>query len=142
LTVEGKVWAGRGGDGRGLFLSPDQMLLPLEPGEKLLISRFPDGRREQVADLHGFAPPNVANPNVQISATVRRRILYAATGCYLGDFDDCYAFTFGRVVVFDPQTHQALFKQNVSQGAESILSPNGHTVVVFDKTKLQIYHVP
>lgn len=142
LTVEGKVWAGHGGDGKGLFLSPDQMLLPLNPGEKLLMSRFPDGRREQVFDLHGFAPPNVDNPSIQISATLPRRILYAATGCYLGDFDDCYAFTFGRVVVVDPQIHQALFKKNVNQGAEPILSPDGHTVVVLDKTKLDIYKIP
>ena len=142
MTVEGRVWAGHSGDGQGLFLSPDQLLLPLEPGKKLLMSRFPDGRREQVVDLHGFAPPNVDNPSVQISATSPRRILYTATGCYLGDFDDCYAFTFGLVAVFDPQTHQSLLKQKVSQGAESILSPNGHTVVVLDKTKLQIYNIP
>jgi len=142
LTVDGKVWAGHGGDGRSLFLSPGQMLLPLEPGEKILMSLFPDGRREQVVDLHGFAPANADNPSVQISATLPRRILYAATGCYIGDFDDCYALTFGRVVVFDPETHQALFKQNISQGAESILSPNGHTVVVLNKTKLQIYKIP
>lgn len=142
LTVEGKVWEGHAGVGKGLFLSPDQMLLPVSPGEKLLMSRLPDGKREQLFDLHGFAPPNVDNPSVQISATLPRRILYAATGCYLGDFDDCYAFTFGRVVVIDPQTHQALFKKNVSQGAESILSPNGHTVVVLDKTKLKIYKIP
>jgi hypothetical protein len=142
LTVDGKVWAGRGGDGRGLFLSPNQMLLPLEPGDKVLMLRFPDGRRERVADLRGLAPPNVDNPSVQISAVVPRRILYAATGCYIGDFDDCYAFTIGRVVMLDPQTHQTLFKQKVSQGAKSILSPNGHSVVVLDKTKLEIYKIP
>jgi hypothetical protein len=118
------------------------MLLPLNPGEKLLMSRLPDGTREKVFDLHGFAPPNVDNPSVQISATLPRRILYAATGCYVGDFDDCYALIFGRVIVIDPQTHQALFKQNVNQGAQSLFSADGHTVVVLDKTKLKIYTIP
>lgn len=68
--------------------------------------------------------------------------IYSATGCYLGDFDDCYSFIFKRVAVFDPQTHQALFNQKVGRDATSILSPNGHTVVVLDKTKVHIYMIP
>lgn len=145
LTVDGSAWVvGFHGvvSHQGLFLTPSELLLPPLRTEKALISVFPDGKQEQVANLREFQPPNVDNSSVQISATNPRRILYSATGCYIGDFDDCYGFIFERVVVFDPQTHQALFKQKVGRDAISILSPNGHTVLVLDKTKLHIYMIP
>jgi hypothetical protein len=143
LTVGGTAWSiGGGSSKRGMFLSPSQLLLDPSRTEKALVSLFPDGKREQTADLREIQPPNVDGESVQISAASPRRILYSATGCYLGDFDDCYGFVFERVAVFDPQTRGLLFKQKAGRDATSILSPNGHTVVVLDKTKLHIYTIP
>jgi hypothetical protein len=145
LTVDGSPWivgVPVAVSHRGFFVSPNQLLLPPYQTQPALMSLFPNGEREQVVDLRGFQPPNVDSESVEISATNPRRILYSATGCYLGDFDDCYGFSFGRIVVFDPQTHQALFQQKIGRDTTSILSPNGHTVVVLDKTKLHIYMIP
>lgn len=144
LVVNGSAWAvgvPAGASRRGLLLLPNQMIFLPWP-EKALMSLFPDGKQEEIADLRGFRPPNVDNSSIQISATSPRRILYSATGCYLGDFDDCYAFIFQQLVVFDPQTHQALFRKKVGGEATAILSPDGHTVVVLEKTKLNIYMIP
>ena len=34
--------------------------------------------------------------------------IYSATGCYLGDFDDCYSFIFKRVAVFGASGHDGV----------------------------------
>jgi hypothetical protein len=145
LVVNGISWGVGSPDGappRGVFLSPEQMLFFPRRNEKTLMTFFPDGKEEQVLDLRGLYPPNIDNSNIQISAISPRRILYSATGCYLGDFDDCYAFIFQQVAVFDPRTHQVLFKKKVAGEATVILSPNGHTVGVLEKTQLHIYRIP
>ena len=41
-----------------------------------------------------------------------------------------------------PKRTKRSFKQKVGRDAISILSPNGHTVVVLDRTKLHIYMIP
>lgn len=145
LAVDGSLWAGGGpqrASRHGLFLSPNQLLLPPDRTDKALMSLSPNGEEEQVVDLHKLQPPNVDSENIEISAEAPRRILYSATGCYLGDFDDCYGLNFERIAVFDPQTHQLLFEEKVGRNATSIISPNGHTVVVLDGSKLQIHTIP
>jgi hypothetical protein len=145
LMVNGSAWAigvPEVASHPGLFLSPDQLLLPPLRTGNTLMSLYPDGKQKKIADLRGFRPPNLDNSSIQISATSPRRIMYSATGCYLGDFDDCYAFIFQQLVVLDPQTHLTLFKKKVGGEATAIFSPNGHTVVVLKKTKLNIYTIP
>jgi hypothetical protein len=145
LTVGGSAWKTGPLTGvpltgsRGLFLSSSQLLL--NEG-KALMSLSSNGQLEQLIDLHGFQPPHLDTTEIEISAATPRRILYLAKGCYIGDFDDCYAFSFGKVTVFDPQTHQSLFKKRVGGNATALISPDGHTVVVLDKTNLKIYKIP
>jgi hypothetical protein len=145
LIVAGTLWTsgpltGTPATGtRGLFLSSN--LLLLNEG-KALMSLSPDGRLEQLIDLHGSQPPHLDTSEIEISAATPRRILYSAKGCYIGDFDDCYAFYVGRIAVFDPHTHQCLFKRQIGGHATALISPDGHTVAVLDKTKLQIYKIP
>jgi hypothetical protein len=145
LIVNGGAWrtgVSEGASRQGLFLSPNQMLFLPRWNVKTLMSLSPEGKQQQELDLRGFYPPNIDNSSIQISAANPRRILYSATGCYLGDFDDCYAFIFQQIVVFEPQTQQALFKKKVGGEATVILSPNGHTVGVLEKNKLHIYMIP
>ena len=145
LVVDGRAWKVSPPERAslpGLFLSPTEMLYKPRWTEREVMNLRPDGSQEQVFDTKRLQPPNVDNIKLQISTTLPRRMLYSATGCYIGDFDDCYALIFGRIVVFDPQTHKAVFQQKVAENASSILSPNGHVVVVLDKSKLHIYMIP
>jgi hypothetical protein len=144
LAVDGSLWVG--GPQRatryGLLLSPNELLLPPDRTDKSLMSLSPDGKEQQVVDLRKLQPPNVDSESIQISAVAPRRILYSATGCYLGDFDDCYGLNFERIAVFDSQTHQLLYEEKVGRNATSIISPNGHIVAVLDGSKLQILTIP
>jgi hypothetical protein len=106
------------------------------------MSLSPNGEEEQVVDLRKIKPPNADSESIEISADAPRRILYSATGCYIGDFDDCYGLNFERIAVFDPQTHQLLFEEKVGRNAISMISPNGHIVAVLDGSKLQIHTIP
>jgi hypothetical protein len=147
LVVNGNSWVAGTAEVAahpGLFLSPDQLLLPPAHwrSQKALMSLSPNGKEEQVVNLRGFQPPNFDSEEVNISATTPRRILYSATGCYIGDFDDCYGFIFKRVVVFDPQASKPLLNRRVWQYAIAALSPNGHAVVILDRTKLHIFMIP
>jgi hypothetical protein len=145
LTVDGTEWKVNSLDEQhrdSFFLSPDELLLPPSTGDKALISLSPDGKRSQAANLHGFQPPFVDTQEVEISAAAPRRILYFVTGCYLGDFDDCYGLFYHRFVVFDSQTHQPLFHHGANADSVPIISPNGHIVAVLDKTKLHVYRIP
>jgi hypothetical protein len=145
LIVNGAPWGVRPSETappRGWFLTTEQMLFFPPRNNKALMAFSPDGKEEQFLDLHGLYPPNADNSGIEISAITPRRVLYFATGCYVGDFDDCYAFIFTQVAVFDPQTRQVLFKRRVGGGANVILSPNGHIVCVLEKNKLHIYRVP
>jgi hypothetical protein len=147
LTVDGRDWV-IGFPPRtfahdiGLFLSPEELLLPHTHWDKSLVEVSPDGTQKLVINLKSFIPINVDSERIEISATYPRRILYTATGCRIGDFDDCYGLVFNRLVVFDPKTHLALFKRNSGKYSTSIISPNGHVVVTLDKTKLHIYTIP
>jgi hypothetical protein len=126
----------------GLFLSANELLLSPDRG-KALISQSPEGTQKQIANLHGFQPPFIDSETVEISATAPRRVLYSATGCYIGDFDDCYGIFYHHFVVFDPQTHESLFQHGASSdSAAPIISPDGHTVAVLDRTKLHLYRIP
>jgi hypothetical protein len=105
------------------------------------MSLSPNGEEEQVVDLHKLQPPNVDSESIEISAEAPRRILYSATGCYLGDFDDCYGLNFERIAVFDPQTHQLLFEEKVGRNATSIISPNGHDSLAQTRRRLLFQRV-
>jgi len=126
LTVDGILWPG-GGPQRAsddaLLLSTNQLLLHPDRTDKALMSLSPNGKVEHVVDLRKLQPTNVDSENIQISAVAPQRILYSATGCYLGDFDDCYGLNFERIAVFDSQTHQLLFQEKVGRNAISIISP-------------------
>lgn len=145
LTVNGVLWPGGGpqiASDHALLLSPNQLLLHPDRTDKALMSLSPNGNLEHIVDLRELQPPNVDLENIQISAVAPPRILYFASGCYLGDFDDCYGLNFQRIAVFDSQTHQLLFEEKVGRNATPIISPNGHTIAVLDGSKLQISTIP
>jgi hypothetical protein len=145
LTVDGTAWRINSTEEPprdNFFLSADELLLSPGRGDRALTSMSPDGKRSQAANLHGFQPPFVNSESVAISAVAPRRILYFATGCYFGDFDDCYGLFYHQFVVFDPHMNQPLFHHNANADSMPVISPNGHIVAALDKTKLHIYQIP
>ena len=146
FTVDGVDWKGDSSWEQNLrhvlFLSPEELLLPIYSGTKSLESVTPDGRQTQLADLSKFRPPYTNTNKLSISAVAPRRILYYVTGCYLGDFDDCYFVTYHKFAVFDSQTHQTLFHHDVDGDTSPIISPNGHIVADLDGTDLHLYNIP
>jgi hypothetical protein len=125
-----------------LFLTPEELLLPNDSGVTSLESVTFNGMQTQIADLSKFRPPFINTVDLSISAVVPRRILYYVTGCYLGDFDDCYGVSYRKFVVFDSQTQQPLFHHDADGNSGPVISPDGRVIADLDRTDLHFYSIP
>jgi hypothetical protein len=146
FTVNGVDWKGDSSWEQNLrhvlFLTPQELLLPDDIRTQPLAAVHSDGTQTQISFLSKLRPPYINTINLNISAVAPRRILYYVTGCYLGDFDDCYFVTYHKFAVFDSQTHQTLFQHDVDGDSGPIISPNGHIVADLDGTDLHLYDIP
>jgi len=123
--------------------------LPTPDTALLLTSKFKlfelqrGGNRRELADLHWLAP-GLWNSALTYTVTSRdtHRVLVTSWGCWFPLNDTTGIGYYERILVLDYLTGAVIWKKKYSIGSDIAISPDGHSLAVREKNRLELVTLP